>query len=168
MDLRPYIRTIPDYPKEGILFRDISPLLASREALREVIEMLALEWDGVDAIAMLDARGFIFGSALAFHLGVPCAMIRKRGKLPGETTATAYSLEYGSNEVEMQVDAFPPGTRVLVVDDLLGTGGTAAAAGELISRIGSYVAGYAFVIELEDLHGREKLGDVFVSSLVKY
>lgn len=168
MDLKQYIRSIPNYPKDGIEFYDISPLLASPHALLEVVKAFALEWDGVDAIAMLDARGFIFGSALAFYLGIPCAMIRKRGKLPGETTATAYSLEYGSNEVELQIDAFKKGSRVLIVDDLLATGGTAAAARELIERVGSEVVGYAFVIELTDLGGREKLGDVPIQSLVEY
>lgn len=166
--LKDYVRTVPDYPKPGIMFLDISPLLASPLAFREVTSAMASEWyDKVDGIAALDARGFIFGAALAQVLGKPLAMIRKRGKLPGEVETASYSLEYGTNEVEIQNDAFARGSRVLVVDDVLATGGTAAAARTLIEKIGSQVVGYAFVIEIKFLHGRKLLGKVPIQSLLR-
>lgn len=170
MDLKAYIRTIPDFPKSGIQFYDISPLLSSPKAYRETIVRLAIPFeDKVDGIVSLDARGFLFGPTLAYRLRVPFAMARKKGKLPGVTVAKEYDLEYGSNTIELHIDALKKGSRVLVVDDVLATGGTAAAAGELVESIGSTVAGYAFVLELEALNGRQRLGTaVPVISLMTY
>lgn len=169
MDLKSYIGTIPDYPSPGIVFRDICPLLASPKALARVVSLMTAEWQGrIDGIAALDARGFVFAGALAHSLALPLAMIRKKGKLPGETFSTNYSLEYGHNEIEIQAHAFPKGSHVLIIDDVLATGGTAAAAGDLIEQIGSTIAGYTFVIELEGLKGREKLKEVPIQSLIKY
>lgn len=168
-NLRSYIRDIPDFPKKGILFRDISPLLGNPKAFQSVIAELAARWDGkADAIAVLDARGFIFGSPLALQLGLPLALVRKKGKLPFKSYQVSYGLEYGEDTLELHQDAFAPGARVLIVDDLLATGGTAAAAAELIEKTGAVVAGCAFVIELSGLEGRQKLGDYPIDSLLTY
>jgi adenine phosphoribosyltransferase len=169
MDFRTHIRDVADFPKPGILFRDISPLLASPEAFKAVSLAFASHWRGrIDMIAALDARGFIFGGTLAHELGIPLVMVRKKGKLPGPTHAIDYDLEYGSSSIEVPADAISGGSRVLVIDDLLATGGTAAAARALIERSGGQIAGYAFVIELQDLMGRAKLGSAEVQSLVIY
>lgn len=168
-NLNAFIRPVPDFPKPGILFRDISPLLKSPEAFAEVIDELAKRWEGkADAIAALDARGFIFGSALAVKLGLPLSMVRKQGKLPGDCYQESYGLEYGKDTVELQKDAFPKGAQVLIVDDLLATGGTAAAACALVERAGGSVVGCAFVIELADLEGRSKLPDCKIDALISY
>lgn len=165
--IRKFIRCVPDYPKPGIMFLDISPLLATSHMFREVTRAFAKEWQGkIDGIAALDARGFIFGAALTQEIGVPFAMIRKRGKLPGEVETASYSLEYGTSEVEMQKEAFPKGSRVLVIDDVLATGGTAKAAATLVETIGCKVVGYAFVIEIESLKGRAMLDDIPIQSLM--
>lgn len=168
-NLDAFIRPVPDFPKPGILFRDISPLLQNPKAFAEVIDELAKRWEGkADAIAALDARGFIFGSALAVKLGLPLSMVRKQGKLPGDCYQESYGLEYGKDTVELQKDAFPKGARVLVVDDLLATGGTAAAACALVERAGGSIVGCAFVIELADLEGRSKLPDCKIDALISY
>lgn len=168
VDLDAFIREVPDFPKEGILFKDIGPLLASPEAFAFVIRKFAIEWAGrVDAIVGLDARGFIFSGALQREMGLPFVPVRKKGKLPGETVSVKYDLEYGSAELELQRGMLKPGVRVLVVDDLLATGGTAAAAAHLIEKVGCAVAGFSFVIELP-LGGREKLNGYAIHSLITY
>ncbi len=167
-DLKDFIRNVPDYPKPGIMFLDIAPLLASPEAFHNVIHEFVSMWGygEIDGIAALDARGFVFGSALAYELKVPLAMVRKRGKLPGEVEVASYSLEYGTSEVEMHKDAFPKGSHILIVDDVLATGGTAKAAATLLKKIGCKVEGYAFVIEIKSLGGRAMIGDADIQSLI--
>ena len=153
------LRDVPDFPKKGILFRDVTPLLADGPALKAVIDALAAQWRGkVDVIAGMESRGFIFGAGLALALGIGFIPIRKSGKLPYKTESVRYGLEYGQDTLEVHVDAVEPGERVLVCDDLIATGGTAAATAQLIERIGGQVAGFAFVIELQELAGRKKLG----------
>lgn len=169
VDLKPFIRNVPDFPKPGILFKDIAPLLASPQAFAFVIRKIAIEWAGkADAIVGLDARGFIFGGALQREMGLPFLPARKKGKLPGETVSVEYDLEYGSASLELQRDMLSAGDRVLIVDDLLATGGTAAAAASLIEKEGAAVAGFSFVIEIADLGGRAKLPSVPVQSLLVY
>ena len=170
MDLTKHIRDIPDFPAEGILFRDITPLLNNPEAFSETIDELynAVSGMQIDRIAGIESRGFIFGTPLALRLGVGFVPIRKPGKLPAETVSEEYDLEYGTNTIEMHTDAIQPGERVLIVDDLLATGGTAEAACTLIERVGGTVAGLVFVIELAFLNGRTKLDGREVVSLVIY
>jgi adenine phosphoribosyltransferase len=157
--LRKAIRAVPDFPKPGILFRDITPVMEDPLLSLAVVEGFreALQASPVDAIAGIESRGFLYGMPLALKLGVPFVTVRKKGKLPWRTVSHKYDLEYGSAEIEMHVDAVRPGMRVLVHDDLLATGGTAAAAAELIRRQGGEVAGFSFLIELSFLHGVEKL-----------
>lgn len=163
------IRGVPDFPKTGILFRDVTPLLKDHQALTDVISALAAPWRGqVDAVAGMESRGFIFGTALALELGVGFIPIRKKGKLPYKTESIGYGLEYGTDQLEIHVDACTPGQRVLVCDDLIATGGTAQAAAQLIERVLGTVAGFSFVIELTDLKGREKLGRRRVEALLPY
>ncbi len=157
--LRTAIRDIPDFPKPGILFRDITPVLEDPELCKDVVEAFRSSLSGqrIDAIAGIESRGFLFGMPLALALGVPFLTIRKKGRLPYRTVAYKYDLEYGSAEIEMHVDVVRPGMRVLVHDDLLATGGTAAATAELIAMQGGEVAGFSFLIELSALGGVEKL-----------
>ena len=163
------IRGVPDFPTTGILFRDVTPLLKDHQALKDVITALAVPWRGqVDAVAGMESRGFIFGTALALELGVGFIPIRKKGKLPYKTESIGYGLEYGTDQLEIHVDACTPGQRVLVCDDLIATGGTAQAAAQLIERVLGTVAGFSFVIELTDLKGREKLGRRRVEALLPY
>jgi len=164
------IRDIPDFPKPGILFRDITPLLGDPEALAEVVDALAEQAKVFrpDLIIGIESRGFLFGTPLALKLGVGFAPIRKLGKLPHERITEEYALEYGANTVEMHRDAVRPGQRVVIVDDLLATGGTAAAAARLIERLGGVVAGCCFVIELALLKGRDALPGHNVSALIAY
>ena len=167
--LKNLIRIVPDFPKPGISFKDISPLLADPDAFKSVIEALAKNWTGkVDAIAALDARGFVFGSALAIALGVSFVMVRKKGKLPGAVNQVSYGLEYGTDVLEVAADAFSPAMRVLIVDDLLATGGTAEAAVRLVEAAGALVTGIAVVIELSELNGRQKLAGYDVDALLVY
>jgi len=167
MDLKNYIRDVNDFPKPGIVFKDISPLLKEPRALKAAAKLIKTEWDGqIDAIAALDARGFIFGGILACDMELPLAMLRKRGKLPGATRQISYDLEYGSAILEAGVDAFPKNCRVLVMDDLLATGGTANAACKLIEISGGKVAGCAFVVELAELQGRKILAGYPIQSLI--
>lgn len=170
MNLKDFIATVPDFPKAGIMFRDVSPLLASPAAFHASIEGLAEKFSGVaiDKIVGFDARGFIFGAALALKLGVPFVMLRKKGKLPGDTVSVAYGLEYGKATLEIKRDAIAKGERVLFVDDLLATGGTALAGVELVEGLGGVVLGFAFVIELADLGARAKLLPHVVHALVSY
>lgn len=166
--LRKAIRDIPDFPKKGILFRDITPLLGDPKALRTTLDLLEERYrdEQLDRIVAVESRGFIFGCALADRLGIGFAPVRKPGKLPWKTVSVSYDLEYGSDTVEMHSDALEKGERVLLVDDLLATGGTAAATCELVERIGGKVVGAAFVVELLALKGREKIPNVPVFSLV--
>jgi adenine phosphoribosyltransferase len=165
MKLEDKIRAIPDFPKPGILFRDITTLLKDADAFAETINRLAEKYKdaGIGAVAGIESRGFIFGAPLALRLGCPFVPIRKPGKLPAETVSAEYSLEYGTDRIEMHKDALAAGQKVLLVDDLLATGGTMQAACSLVESTGAAVAGIAFIIELDGLNGREKLKgrDVF-------
>lgn len=171
--LKSVIADVPDFPKPGILFRDITPLLQDPDALQRTIDGLAdqLKADGIefDAIAAVESRGFIFGTALGYKLGKGVILVRKPGKLPRKTEAQSYDLEYGSDTLEVHADACAAGQRVLIIDDLLATGGTAGATVALLGKIGAAVAGLAFIIELDFLGGRDKLpANVPVVSLVHY
>ena len=170
MDLKEKIRVIPDFPQPGISFKDITTLLKDGEALREAIKRIASHFADaeIDMVVGVESRGFILGAPLAYEMGLGFTLIRKPGKLPGEVLSVEYDLEYGTDRMEIHADAFPPGTRVLVVDDLLATGGTIAAAIELIKKLGGQVVGLAFLIELSYLHGRERLEDYHILSLVDY
>lgn len=168
--LKSLIRAVPDFPMEGILFRDVTPLLGDARGLREVTAHLADRYRGagIDAVAGIESRGFIFGTPVALELGVGFVPIRKLGKLPAEKIHREYALEYGTNTLEMHVDAVQPGQRVLLIDDLLATGGTARASASLIEAVGGTVASVAFVIELTFLPGREALGEYDVYSMLQY
>jgi adenine phosphoribosyltransferase len=168
--LEHYIRDVPDFPKPGIVFKDITPLLQSPEGLRASIDALARAVDpaSYDLVCGIESRGFIFGTALANQLGKGFIPIRKPGKLPSATVAESYELEYGSDSIEIHEDAAAAGQRILMVDDLLATGGTMAAALSLVRRIGAEPVASAFVIELSFLPGREKLGETPVHSLLQY
>jgi adenine phosphoribosyltransferase len=169
MDLKAVIREVLDFPKEGIVFQDIMPILAKPDVLDHVINEIAKEWGPqITAVAGLEARGFLFGSPLAYELRVPFVPIRKKGKLPGKIVSQTYELEYGTDTVEIQEGAFEPGAQVLLIDDLLATGGTAHAACQLIERVGATIVGCAFVIELAGLGGREKLSGRTIQSLNIY
>jgi adenine phosphoribosyltransferase len=168
--VRRLIRDVPDFPQPGILFRDIMPLLADPKGFHIVLDQIAHRFVGehIDAVVGIESRGFIFGGAVAARLNATFVPVRKPGKLPFRTDKVSYSLEYGEAELEMHRDSLKEGASVLVVDDLLATGGTAAAAGELVHRQGAYVAAYAFVIELESLGGRDRLLPTPVISIVRY
>jgi len=168
--LKSKIRSIPDYPKKGILFRDITPLLKDPVSFRACIDALAAQFSdaGVDHVAGIEARGFILGGALAEKLGAGFVPIRKKGKLPSRKISIDYELEYGKETIEVHEDAVEKGSRVLIADDLLATGGTAEASGRLMQKIGADIVGYAFLVELVGLKGRDRLGAVRVVSLVKY
>ena len=170
MDLKEHIREIPDFPTPGILFRDITPLLGHPEAFRFAVDRLAERFasEPFDAVVGIESRGFVFAAPLAYRLGVPLAPVRKQGKLPFDTHSVTYALEYGSDSLEVHVDAIGEGSRALIVDDLLATGGTAAATVRLVERSGARVAGLAFVIELTDLGGRNALSGYRVESLVTW
>ncbi len=170
MDLRQYIRDIPDFPVEGILFRDITPLMQEPSAFKYVIDRMAEHYEGqeVDVILGIEARGFLIGAPLAYKLGKPFVPVRKEGRLPYETKSVKYALEYGQNVVEVHTDAVSRGQRAVILDDLLATGGTMAAGAELVESMGGEVAGLAAVIELIDLDGRERLSGYGVYSLVQY
>jgi len=169
-ELKQYIRDIPDFPKPGILFRDITPLLVNALALKRAIELLAEPFaeTGIDIVAAVEARGFIFGPAVAKTLGAGFVPIRKKGKLPFETHSVSYGLEYGTDSVEVHSDAVSPGTKVLMVDDLLATGGTMAAACELIEKLGGEIAGLTFLVELADLKGRDLLKQYPIYSVITF
>jgi len=164
------IRDIPNFPKQGILFRDITPLLLDPVALVEAVEALAapLKGHGVTKVAAIESRGFILGAPVAIALGVGFAIIRKPGKLPAQTSRMEYDLEYGTDALEIHADSFTAKDRVAVIDDVLATGGTAAAAGKLVSLAGGQVAAYGFLIELNALGGRKRLGAAPVNSLLQY
>jgi len=168
-ELAGLIRDIPDVPQPGIIFKDITPLLAHPDGLASTIEVLADPWRdaGVDTVVGIEARGFIFGAAVARSLGVGFVPIRKAGKLPGATMAQQYDLEYGTDTVEIHADAVSPGEHVLVLDDVLATGGTAAAAALLLDRLDATLAGYSFLLELSFLGGRAKLGDARIDAVIE-
>ncbi len=170
MDLKQHIAAVPDFPKRGIVFRDITPLLQNPDAFRYAIDEFAKLYQGerIDVVVAIEARGLLFGGPLAYKLGVPLVPVRKLGKLPREVVGVEYDLEYGTSKVEMHQDGVRRGQRVLIVDDLLATGGTAAAAIELVEKLGGAVAGLVFLIELEDLNGRDKLKGYPAASLIKY
>lgn len=169
MDLKKWIRDVPEYPKPGILFRDLTPMLADPDAFRYATELIANCYRGaVDAVAVIDARGFLFGAPVAQSLHRPLIPFRKANKLPPETIGVDFELEYATARLEARVNALEPDMNVLVVDDLLATGGTARAAIKLIERLGARVAAAAFVVELGSLRGRDALAPHEVFSLVKF
>lgn len=170
MNLKSIIRDIPDFPKPGIIFKDITPLLSDHLAFRKAILDISARFadSDIDLILGAEARGFIFGSVLAYEMGVGFVPARKPGKLPHRTTNATYELEYGTDSLEVHADAISPGQRVLVVDDVLATGGTAGAKTELVEKLGGKVAGLAFLIELTFLSGRDKLAGYDIFSLISY
>ena len=169
-DLKDLIRSIPDFPKQGIVFRDVTTLLKDGNGFRQAIGCLAREFRSarVDKIVCIEARGFVLGGALAYELGCGVVVVRKPGKLPSETVSQTYELEYGTDKVEMHKDALTARDRVLLVDDLLATGGTARAAADLVERLGGLIVGCAFLIELAGLKGRRLLDKYRVFSLIEY
>ncbi len=169
-DLKKAVRSVPDFPKPGILFYDISTLLADVDAFKRVIDIFVerYEQDKPSSVVAIDARGFIFGGALAMRLGVPFVPVRKKGKLPWETVSASYELEYGVDQVEMHKDAVKAGDKVVILDDLLATGGTATAAVELVQKCGGEIKEVAFLIELDFLNGKQKLEPLPVFSILHY
>ena len=167
-ELERYIRDVPDFPKQGIVFKDITPLLGDPTAFARAIEALADAVPKPDAVVAIESRGFLFGAPLALRWGLPLVPARKFGKLPGKTVRQVYSLEYGEDTLELHADSLRAGQRVVVVDDLLATGGTAAATVGLVRQLGAEVTALLFLIELEGLSGREQLAPVAVHSLFRY
>jgi adenine phosphoribosyltransferase len=165
-----FIRDVPDFPKEGIIFKDITTLLGNAEKWREVMDIFADRYKGshIDAVACVEARGFIFGGAIAYKLGAALVPVRKKGKLPAATHQVTYDLEYGTDTLEIHQDAFKAGARVLLVDDLLATGGTTAAVVELLQKLEGEIVEIAFLIELTFLKGRERIKNYPVFSLIQY
>ena len=165
-----YIKTIPDFPKPGILFRDVTSVLDDAEGFKLAIDELDKLLDGVDydIIAGVESRGFLFGAPLAYNNDKPFALVRKKGKLPRETVEESYSLEYGTATIELHKDAIKPGDKVIIIDDLIATGGTVEAAAKLVERLGGEVVKMIFLIELTDLKGREYLKNYDVASVVQY
>jgi adenine phosphoribosyltransferase len=170
VDLKSKIRDVPDFPKPGIVFKDITPLLSDVKAFQQVIDLLAKRYadKAIDDIVAVESRGFIFGAALAYRIDAGFVPVRKKGKLPYKTESVEYALEYGTDHIEIHQDAIHPGSRVAVIDDLLATGGTARATCELVEKTGGCVVECAFVIELAFLNGREKLKGHEVFSLIQY
>jgi adenine phosphoribosyltransferase len=169
-DLKKLIREVPDYPKPGILFYDLTTLLKDKQGFKRLIDQLCEHYDGhtIDVVAGIEARGFIFAPALAYRLGAGFVPVRKPKKLPAKTSSISYDLEYGKDTLEIHEDAIKPGDRVIICDDLLATGGTAAATAKLIGQLGGKVEGLAFAVELTFLKGRGKLADLDVFSLIQY
>jgi adenine phosphoribosyltransferase len=168
--LRAAVRDIPDFPKPGIIFKDITPILGSGKLFRLAIEAFLEQCRGkqIDKIVGIDARGFLFGSAVAYDLGIGFVPLRKKGRLPYKTESAKYSLEYGEAEMELHVDAIERGERIILIDDLLATGGTAASAAALIRKVGGELIAAQFLIELEFLHGRDKLDGTNIVSFLKF
>jgi adenine phosphoribosyltransferase len=169
-DLKKYVRDVPDYPQKGIIFRDITPLLVEKNIFREVVELMSKAWaaNPPDLVAAIEARGFIPGAAMAVKLGAGFVPIRKTGKLPWMTVVESYELEYGTDQLEVHSDAVQPGQKVLIVDDVLATGGTASAAVRLMRKLGADVVGVQVLIELGYLDGRRRLTDVKLGSEIVY
>lgn len=171
-ELAKSIRSIPDFPKPGILFRDITTLIKDKKAFKESIDLIAKKFKGekreIDYVVGVEARGFIFGGALANKLKIGFIPVRKKGKLPWKTKSITYNLEYGTDTLEIHEDALAPGNKVIIIDDLLATGGTVKAVADLVENQGAKIAGIAFVVELIDLKGRDKLKNYPVFSLVKF
>ena len=169
-DLKDRIRDIPDFPKEGIIFKDITTLLKDGDAFKKSVDLLASKFkkERVDYVVGVEARGFIFGAALAYKLGAGFVPVRKKGKLPAKTRSITYDLEYGKDVLEIHEDALGPNTRVLIVDDLLATGGTIKAVSDLVKGQKATIAGVAFLVELKFLRGKDKLKDLPVYSVIKY
>ena len=170
MDLRAHVRDVPDFPKPGILFRDLCPLVGNPDALRETVDLLAAPWRaaGITKVVGIESRGFIFGAPVAYRLGAGFVLVRKPGKLPGPTNRAEYALEYGKDSLEIHRDGLGRRDRVLVVDDVIATGGTMAATLELVRGLGATVAGCSFVVELKGLEGRARLGKTRVEALLVY
>lgn len=170
MNLKDYIASIPDYPSEGIIFRDISPLMADGQAYREATQKIVnyAKEKAIDMVVGPEARGFIVGCPVAYELGVGFAPVRKPGKLPRKTIEVSYELEYGTDTLTIHEDAIQPGQRVLICDDLLATGGTIKATTELVEKLGGVVVGCAFLIELMDLNGRDKIANYDILTLMEY
>lgn len=168
--LRAAVRDVPDFPKKGIIFKDITPILGSGKLFRLAIEVFLEQCRGkkIDKVVGIDARGFLFGAAVAYDLGVGFVPLRKKGRLPYKTESAKYSLEYGEAEMELHVDAIEPGEKIVLIDDLLATGGTSASAAALIRKVGGDLIAAQFLIELEFLQGREKLEGTSVVSFLKY
>ncbi len=170
MNLKSKIREIPDWPIKGVNFKDISTIIEDPASLKYVIDKLLepYQCQKIDKVVGIDARGFLLCSAMAYQLNAGCVMIRKKGKLPWKTISKDYALEYGTNTIEMHEDSIKPGEKVIIVDDLLATGGTMAATVDLVKRLGGEIVGISFIIELLFLKGRGKLGDYPVYALVEY
>lgn len=164
------IRNIADFPKPGILFRDITTLIQNKNAFKKAVELLSKKYKskGFDKVVGVEARGFIFGAAVANKIGAGFVPVRKKGKLPYKTISVTYELEYGTDTLEIHKDAITPGEKVLIIDDLLATGGTVKAVAELVNQLGGKIAGIGFVIELVDLHGKDKLKEYPLYSLIKF
>jgi len=164
------VRNIPDFPKPGILFRDVTTLIQNKSAFKKSIDLLAKKYKGkkIDKIVGVEARGFIFGAALAYKIGAGFVPVRKKGKLPYKTISASYELEYGTDTLEIHKDAITNGEKVLIIDDLLATGGTVKAVVEMVTQLRGKIAGIGFVIELVDLHGRDKLKEYPLFSLIKF
>src|SRR6202045_4603436 len=164
------VRDVPDFPKKGIIFKDITPILNDGALFRASIDLFLERFPGkkIDKVVGIDARGFLFGSAVAYELSVGFVPLRKKGRLPYKTESAKYSLEYGEAEMEMHIDAIEPGEKIVLIDDLLATGGTSASAATLIKKVGGVLLAAQFLIELEFLHGREKLAPTPVVSFLKY
>ncbi len=170
LDLTAYIRDVPDFPKPGILFKDITPLLGDPAALKDAVQALAEPYRNANlaSVAAVESRGFIFAAAVACELGCGFVPLRKPDKLPAETTSATYQLEYGTDTIEVHVDAIHPGDRVAIIDDVIATGGTAAAAVELVNGLGGNLVGISFLIDLAFLGGTAKLGDYPIHSVITY
>lgn len=170
MELKECIRDVPDFPKKGIIFKDITTLLKNPAALKKTIDLMTERYSGehIDQVIGIESRGFIFGTALAYQLGTGFIPVRKPGKLPAQTEKVTYQLEYGTDSLEIHKDAVQPGQKILIVDDLLATGGTASAVTQLVERLHGNVAGLGFIIELTFLNGRDRLKGYDVHTLIQY
>jgi adenine phosphoribosyltransferase len=168
--IRARIRDVPDFPKKGIVFKDITPVLSDAKLFREVIDAFVARWkdERISKVIGIESRGFLFAAPLAYALGAGLTIVRKPGKLPWNTISEAYALEYGEATLELHIDAVGPGDRVLVVDDVLATGGTADAVGRLVARQGAELVSFSFLVELGFLHGAKRLGPARVHSLLTY
>ena len=170
MDLKALVRDVPDFPKKGIVFKDISTLLQNPKHLKKALDAMAAHYAGkqIDVVVGIEARGFIFGAALAYMIGAGFVLLRKKGKLPWETVEVTYNLEYGTDTIAIHKDAFSGGKNALIVDDLLATGGTLVGASHLVEKCGGHVAGICTLVELTFLHGRQKLSNYDLFSLLKF